>query len=491
MVATILAGLIGLSLLCLAIYRLWLSPLAPLPGSTLCALTRLPLMHHEFTAQRSIFIHALHLKYGPVVRVAPNEVSFASREAVKEVYASGGSGYDKSNFYHLFSNFNTPNMFSTLEKGQHADMKKRFAERYSKSHVMKPDVVATVKEHVDAFVVKVSDDPVSSQDIYVLLHCYALDGITGHLFYPSGLHSLTDPDDYKIMQELSYSNPLRLDYFRHYFPILSRICSKLSGKSAIRTTNLASSYVLNNTRDGTVASHTVLSKLRIAMARGQDSAPETETDINIKVAASECMDHLVAGIDTTGDGLCFLMHHLSLPIASSQRIQERLHAELIANPSATIDDLPYLDAVVKEGLRVYCPIPMSLPRIVPAGGRTVDGVRLPAGTIVSCQPYTLHRLDEKVFPDPEEFVPERWLDPEGATERNQLFFAFASGGRGCIGKHLAMLEMKLLLREVYSTYRTRVAPEMKASMDPDDQTMSTRPKDQSCLIVFEKFEDVL
>lgn len=56
---------------------------------------------------------------------------------------------------------------------------------------------------------------------------------------------------------------------------------------------------------------------------------------------------------------------------------------------------------------------------------------------------------------------------------------------------LAMLEMKLLLREVYSTYRTRVAPEMKASMEQDDQTISSRPKGQSCLIVFEKFEDVL
>ncbi len=110
MVATILAGLIGLSLslLCLAIYRLWLSPLARLPGPTLCALTRLPLMHHEFTAQRTMFIHALHLKFGPVVRVAPDEVSFGSREAVKELYASGGSGYDKSDFYHLFSHFDTP-----------------------------------------------------------------------------------------------------------------------------------------------------------------------------------------------------------------------------------------------------------------------------------------------------------------------------------------------------------------------------------------------
>ena len=122
---------------------------------------------------------------------------------------------------------------------------------------------------------------------------------------------------------------------------------------------------------------------------------------------------------------------------SSAREIARLRAELAAHAGAPLSALlalPYLDAVVQEGLRVWSPIPMSFPRVVPRGGRTVDGVALPAGTVVSCQPYTLHRLDEAVFPDPHEFRPERWLEPAGAVERNQLFFAFAAGGRGCIGK---------------------------------------------------------
>jgi len=53
-------------------------------------------------ANRRVYIHGLHLQYGPVVRIAPNEVSFTSPEAVKEVYCSGGSGYDKTEFYDLF-----------------------------------------------------------------------------------------------------------------------------------------------------------------------------------------------------------------------------------------------------------------------------------------------------------------------------------------------------------------------------------------------------
>ena len=60
----------------------------------------------------------------------------------------------------------------------------------------------------------------------------------------------------------------------------------------------------------------------------------------------------------------------------------------------------------------------------------------------------------------------------------------------CCGS-LALLEMKMLLKEVYSTYRTRVAPDMTASMEQDDKTISSRPKDQKCLILFEKWDDDL
>lgn len=59
-------------------------------------------MWREFTAQRRVYIHELHKHYGAVVRLGPNEVSFTSLEALKEIYQSGGSGYDKTEFYTLF-----------------------------------------------------------------------------------------------------------------------------------------------------------------------------------------------------------------------------------------------------------------------------------------------------------------------------------------------------------------------------------------------------
>lgn len=188
-----------------------------------------------------------------------------------------------------------------------------------------------------------------------------------------------------------------------------------------RETPLADDYVLNTTKRQDSESFTLLSRLR-----------EKSTELDSVAAAAECLDHMAAGIDTTGDGLCFLMWELSQP--RSYRFQQKLQQELAQNREASLDQLPFLDAVVCEGLRCFPPIPMSLPRYVPMGGRTIDGYTIPGGVVVSCQAYSVHRMNHDVFPEPDVFNPDRWMITHGDAERRRLLFAFSNGGRGCIGK---------------------------------------------------------
>lgn len=89
-------------LLVVYLVRCLSSPLRKVPGPAVSLFTSLVLKWKEINASRTVYIHELHEKYGSVVRVAPNEVSFTSWPAVKEIYCSGGSGYDKSDFYNLF-----------------------------------------------------------------------------------------------------------------------------------------------------------------------------------------------------------------------------------------------------------------------------------------------------------------------------------------------------------------------------------------------------
>jgi hypothetical protein len=81
------------------------APIANIPGPWYTKFTSLILKYHEFTSNRRLYIHALHLKYGSAVRIAPNEASFAGLDAIREIYASGGSGYDKTELYDLFRQF--------------------------------------------------------------------------------------------------------------------------------------------------------------------------------------------------------------------------------------------------------------------------------------------------------------------------------------------------------------------------------------------------
>lgn len=97
----------GFGSLVICIYRVKFSSLSKLPGPWHSLFTDVYLIYTEFTGQRREYIHELHRKFGPVVRLGPNEASFTALEALKEIYQSGGSEYNKTEFYTLFKQFGT------------------------------------------------------------------------------------------------------------------------------------------------------------------------------------------------------------------------------------------------------------------------------------------------------------------------------------------------------------------------------------------------
>jgi len=115
LVATIVA--IILTTVLFHIRKLSKSPLRQIPGPFYSTFTEICLIVQEFVGNRRLYIHALHKKYGPVVRLGPNEVSFVGADAVKEIYTHRGSGYDKTELYTLFMQFGVRTMFSSLLKG--------------------------------------------------------------------------------------------------------------------------------------------------------------------------------------------------------------------------------------------------------------------------------------------------------------------------------------------------------------------------------------
>ena len=112
---------------------------------------------------------------------------------------------------------------------------------------------------------------------------------------------------------------------------------------------------------------------------------------------------------------------------------------------AELQSLPYLRGVIKEGLRLSMANPSRLPRVVPVGGWSFRGYKLPAGTNVSVAPFEVH-LNPAVFPHPNEFIPERWMDPSDEMTRDWI--PFGLGPRQCIARNLVTMELYIAVQRL-------------------------------------------
>lgn len=157
-----------------------------------------------------------------------------------------------------------------------------------------------------------------------------------------------------------------------------------------------------------------------------------------------------AGSDTTA----IAMNNAMYLLLSNPKCLAKLRAEIdaVVEPSEgvipydTVRHLPYLRACLDEALRMYPPSTFGLPRRTPAEGAAILGDFIPGETSVSISAYVAHR-DAKVFPEPEEYRPERWLGPD-AKELQAAFISFSTGARGCIGRNISYLEQTVLLASV-------------------------------------------
>lgn len=128
-----------------------------------------------------------------------------------------------------------------------------------------------------------------------------------------------------------------------------------------------------------------------------------------------------------------------------------------------LNSLTYLQAIMEETLRIAPPVLGTLPRTVLQGGAVIDGDMVPASTVVGVATYSIHHCQD-YFPDPWAFRPERWIVGGDGVSRESVelakraFCAFSKGIRGCIGKNLAYLELKLTLAHLLYRFQMRLAP---------------------------------
>ncbi|KAN0089739.1 putative benzoate 4-monooxygenase cytochrome P450 [Hyaloscypha variabilis] len=488
--------------------------LSHIPGPTPYALTKWRLAFDDYAGTRTRTIHALHQIYGPIVRIGPNEISFSSLSALKTIYGAG-SGFERTSFYRMFDVYGEQNLFTFASVKAHSERKKLLASSYSKSSILKFSTQA-VSQKVCEFMELLEREPEVGSEIFGSLHYYALDNITDFLYGRFGkTEALPEDVDRRMIGDILDPRRRKLAWFACHLPRYTKFLLSKTGWAEKVVSTLGLLPQAKPTVYTGIRNHALKSWLYFSRSSEKGEKPsgntiveklweshvsQTErgglTDMEI---ASEAADHLLAGVDTTSDTLMFLIWALSLP--ENFQYQEKLILEVRAMSVSDLDDrgiptteatdkLEYLDAVLKETLRLYAPLPASEPRSLPVES-FVDGVKVPAKTIVSMNPYTLHRnLD--VFRDPLVFNPERWLgDPKEVAEMKKWFWAFSSGGRMCIGIHLAMVEMTILTAAIYRKYRTKVkkgtedvSPGITSRFEVFYDETKPRVKEHECCIDF-------
>ncbi len=463
------------------IYPLYLHPLSKIPGPKLASLTNFWIYYQSWNEKRNSITHKLHEKYGPIIRIGPNEISINDVDYIKKIYVTGN--FDKSWFYGNFGNYGCKNGFSILDKKNHQLRRKILSKPYSNSVVASKEVESMVVEKISKvgeFIYNQSILKNSKQiDVFELFSAMALDIITAfELGKKNGSNTIENLNSRWILHD--YRKQFSMWFWTIYFPKFWNLAASNDiKKSSKRARKWLLDLVLKTADDLNLESG---SKIE---SKNLDEYPTIleilySNGITGLSAASELSDHVAAGHETTGITMALLTYILSTP--KYRHIQIKLQNELIENygkqslndfkPPASyneIDKLPYLQAVVQETLRLCSAIPGSEPRIVPKNSsrndqflwfdkKTGKNIVIPSGTIVSMQPHSLHR-DPLVFPDPETFKPERWLltpDSEKLKNITKHMMVFGAGIKMCLGMHLAKEEIKLGLATIYSRFSSEL-----------------------------------
>ncbi|KAJ3291551.1 hypothetical protein HK104_005975 [Borealophlyctis nickersoniae] len=201
-------------------------------------------------------------------------------------------------------------------------------------------------------------------------------------------------------------------------------------------------------------------QLRLSDKREGDLLESLLLQAEAGVSKKDILDNLVllfiAGQDTSANTMVWTLLLLAQNPDKKKKLQDELDSVLgkdgVPKTSADISSLKYLDAVIKESLRLYGPAPMSQRRAKkPAllGGKW----QIPADATIN---WRIMHLDEKYWPEPLEFRPERWFDE--AAKTNPAYMPFGAGPFMCVGMRFANLNMRMALARIVQRYDFTLVP---------------------------------
>ncbi|KAH6632420.1 cytochrome P450 [Chaetomium tenue] len=459
-----------------SLLRRYLSPLHKYPGPVLASVTRLWKVWSTASGQTHLDHIALHRRHGPVVRIAPSEVSVASPEAAR-VLLSAGRRFYKTGFYGVFPPPENPDIFTETREDVHAAKKRVANVPYGMAAMQQlgpfiDDMVELlgrkVGEHVDG------RGEGAVFDLGDYLHYFAFD-VLGEVAFSRGFGFLEEGRDVdgaiKTIDNSQVYNGIvgqvpELDYLLRRNP-LWRFVPWLSTKNALITRmaleEMARRQPFDKDRGGLLRTGDGRQDLMASLIQGHLKDPERFGEGDVFAVAHGA---IFAGSDSTASTMqSFFWHVLDDQCVYNSVLREIEQAVatgvLPAEGNVTwnqAQSLPYLQACLKEAMRVRPAVGLNITRVVPPEGAELDGHFFPGGTTIACNGWVLHRDKEVFGQDADDYKPERWLEDEERAKRMERYmFQFGGGSHLCIGRNLALLEINKVVPRLLRDYRFELA----------------------------------
>ncbi|OAL54679.1 cytochrome protein [Pyrenochaeta sp. DS3sAY3a] len=453
----------GVALLVICLISYWIIPFLHgltisstrnVPGPLLARFTRWYEYFAVLGGKSNIEYMQLHDKFGPVVRMGPNRYSFSDPSDVKIIYELGGK-FIKSEFYHplMAPNPDDQNIFTIRDPALHKARRRKIANLYSMSTMVSYEGAV---DRMNIICMDKLTDFASTNRKFSLpdfLQWYAFD-VIGEITFNESFRMMENEGDITgMISGIHMANT----YMAHTgiipdaHPWIMRLQSLLGNQGAAVFLKFTMDQInkhraSNEKGTDTVSSDSFLAKL-ISL--------QIENKVGMPHILDVCGSNIGAGSDTTAISLSstiyYLYRHADVLAKLRAEIETMARKGLISDPITfqEAQSMPYLQAVIKESLRVHPAVGTILPRKVPKGGANLAGTYFPEGTDVGANAWVLHYSRSIYGDDAADYKPERWLESRETNDlRDSMMLAFGAGSRTCIGKNISLLEMTKVLPQI-------------------------------------------
>lgn len=346
--------------------------------------------------------------------------------------------------------------------GQLWHMQRKTASRMFTAQRFKDHIWHVVKKNsvkVQSLLATVAETR-ETVDIFRLMNRFTLDSI-GEIGFGTDIGSLDDPTSPFLA---SFDHAQKAAFYRFILPGPVWRVLRLLGVASEYNSSLHFRLLDDYSRE-------VVRALAKSLADGNTSGGSSFVGLFLQDAASKgeelsenflrdlVLNFLIAGRDTTAQALSWTVFCVSGHPEVEKRIVEELSAlEDDVDRSLTyqkVSQLPYLQAVVNEALRLYPSVP-SDSKVAIHDDTLPDGTFVPSGTVVQYTPYAMARDETLWGPDAADFKPQRWMEMEVPPSTYE-FAVFNAGPRECLGKRLAYLELKACLAYIFRDFTVELA----------------------------------